>query len=205
MPDLGWPAAVLCVTVLAAAATSAGRVIVGLLFGRRVHYDVDITHALMGVSMAGMFVADLRFLSATLWKAIFAAVIALYAIRAIAGPQNRNNPQRGLLSQTGHLLSVAAMLYMLQTVPSAATGSMNAPDMPMQMAGIRMGAHLQALSILIAALLVGHAVLTVNRARRVSQANFSAGPDEPPLAPRAAAASEALMCTVMIVMLVATG
>lgn len=204
MPDLGWLAAVLAVTVLAAAATSLGRVVAGLLRGRRAHYGVDLTHALMGASMAGMFVANLSFLSTAIWTAAFAVVIGWHAIRAITGSQNRSSPRPGLLRETGHLLSVAAMLYMLQCVPSAANGEMNAPDMPMQTAGAGAGVHPQALSLLIAALLVGYAALAVGRARRAVRVAISAESGELPLAPRAATASEVVMCAAMSVMLVAT-
>ena len=129
MRHLGWLAAVLPFTVLAAAVTSAGRVILGLLRGRRGYRDVDLTHAaLMGASMAGMFVAGPSFLSVAIWQDVFTVVLAWHAIRAIAGSQNRNGKLQGLLFQTGHLMSIAAMLYMLRSASSAITGAMNGPD-----------------------------------------------------------------------------
>ena len=212
MPGLDWLAAALAVIVLAAAATSVGRVVAGLLTGRRVHDGVDLTHALthalMGASMAGMFVANLRFLSAAIWQATFAVVIGWYAIRAIAGSRNPSRPRPGLLHQTGHLLSVAAMLYMLQLqcAPSEATGAMNAPNMPMHMAlpGAGAAVHPRALSLLIAVLLAGYAVLAASSTRRVVRASAANGSVGLPLAPRAAAASEAAMCAAMAVMLIAT-
>jgi len=213
MPDLGWLAAALAVTVLAAAATSVGRVVVGLLSGRRVHNDIvlthALTHALMGASMAGMFVANLRFLSAAIWQATFAVVIGWHATRAIAGSQNRNSARLGPLHQTGHLLSVAAMLYMLQLqgAPTEATEAMNASTMPMHMALPDAGAavHPRALSLLIAALLAGYAVLAAGCARRAVRTNTADVNVGLPFAPRAAAASEAAMCAAMAVMLIATG
>jgi hypothetical protein len=207
LPDLGWLAGALAVTVLAAAAYSAGRVIAGALLGRRAHYDVDITHVLMGASMAGMFVADLSFLSAAAWKLTFTVVLAWYALRALAGSQDRDSARQGqgLLFQTGHLLSVAAMLYMLQAVPSPATGAMKSPNMAMDMAlpSVRTAAHPRALSLLIAALLLGYAALAVSRARRVVRIHAGGGADALPLAPRAAAACEVVMCTAMAAMLFA--
>ena len=207
MRHLGWPAAFLAFTVLAAAATSAGRVIVGLLRGQRAHHGADLTHALMGANMAGMFVASLSFLSVAIWQEVFTVVIAWHAIRAIVGSQNRNSPRQGLLYQTGHLLSVAAMLYMLHA-SSATTGAMNAPDMPMPMAStsIPVSVYPQALSFLIAALLVAYAALVINQARRVARPNIPAETDSLPFAPRAAAAeaaSEVVLCAAMAAMLVA--
>ena len=207
MRHLGWPATLLAFTVLAAAAASAGRVIVGLLRGRRAHHGIDLTHALMGANMAGMFVASLSFLSVAIWQEVFTVVIAWHAIRAIVGSQNRNSSRQGLLDQTGHLLSVAAMLYMLHSASSATTGVMNAPDMPMPTAspGIHSSVYPQALSLLIAVLLVAYAALVVNQAKRVARPNVPAETDSQPFAQRAAAAaaSEVVMCTAMAAMLVA--
>lgn len=207
MPDPSWLGGALAIAVLAAAVYSVSRVLVGALGGRRVHYDVDISHALMGACMAGMFVAGLEFVSAAIWQAVFAVVIAWFSIRAIAGPQSRNSLRRGLLHQTGHLLSVAAMLYMLQAVPPASSdaGAMKIPEMPMAMAlpgTARAGVHPRAVSILLAALLVGYAVLAVGRVRQVARGDAPAGTDELPLAPRAAAACEVVMCAAMAVTLV---
>lgn len=188
MPDLGWLAAVLAVTVLTAAATSVGRVIAALLRGRRVHYGVDLTHALMGASMAGMFVANLSLLSTAIWQAAFAVVIGWYAIRAIIRSQHHNTSGPGLLRETGHLLSIAAMLYMLHAAPKPTTAELSPTHMSMRMTGTRMDAHPhphpQLLSLFIATLLVGYAVLAAKGARR-------------------AAASEVVMCAAMSVMLVA--
>lgn len=205
MRHLDWQAAVLAFTMLVAAVTSAGRVIVGLLRGRRGYCDVDLTHALMGASMAGMFVASLSFLRVATWQAVFTVVLAWHAIRAIARSQNRNGPRQGLLSQTGHLMSVAAMLYMLRSASPATTRAMNAPDGPMSMASpdVQASVHPQVLSLVIAALLVAYAGLVLNQARRVARPNVPAGADSLPFAPRAAAAvGEAAMCAAMAAMLV---
>ncbi len=209
----GWLGAVLAFTVLVAALTSAGRVVVGLARGRRGYYDVDLTQALMGASMAGMFVASLSFLRVAIWQGVFTLVLAWHALRAIAGSRNPNRPRHGLLVQTGHLMSVAAMLYMLRSASSATTGAMNAPDTPMSMPmpvaapGGHMSGHPQVLSLLIAALLVGYAALVINQARRVARPNVPAGTDALPFAPRAAATaaavSEAAVCAAMAAMLVA--
>jgi hypothetical protein len=203
----GWLAAVLAVTVLVAAVTSAGRVFVGLLRGRRGYCDVDLTHALMGVSMAGMFVASFSVLRVVIWQDVFTVVLAWHAIRAIARSRNRSGPRQGLLFQTGHLMSVAVMLYMLRSASSATARAMNAPDTPMSMAlpDVQASVHPQVLSLLIATLLVAYAGLVINQAGRVPRPNVPAGADSLPFAPRAAAAAvgEAAMCAAMAAMLVA--
>ena len=209
----GWLGAVLAFTVLVAVLTSAGRIVVGLVRGRRGYYDVDLTQALMGASMAGMSVASLSFLRVAIWQGVFTLVLAWHALRAIAGSRNRNRPRHGLLVQTGHLMSVAAMLYMLRSASSATTGAMNAPDTPMSMpmpvaaSGGHLSGHPQVLSLLIAALLVGYAALVISQARRVARPNVPAGTDALPFAPRAAATaaavSEAAVCAAMAAMLVA--
>lgn len=217
LPDHGWPGSVLAATVLAAAAYSVGRIVVGPLRGRRVHYDVDLTHALMGASMAGMFVANLSFLSPAIWQAAFAVIIAWYATRAILGAQSSySGSQRGLLDQTGHLLSVAAMLYMLRATPSATTEATEhantASSTPMDMAVPPAGtahanahlpalAHVPAPALLFAALLLGYVVLVANRARQAIRAHAPSATRHPPLAPRTGAACEVVMCAAMTIML----
>ncbi len=211
MPDHGWPGSVLAATVLAAAAYSVGRIVVGPLRVRRVHYDVDLTHALMGTSMAGMFVANLSFLGPAIWQAAFAVIIAWYATRAILGAQiSYSSSQRGLLDQTGHLLSVAAMLYTLHATPSATTeaterantASSTPMDMAMPSAGtVHANAHVPALALLFAALLLGYIVLVANRARQAIRAHVPPAIRHPLLAPRTGVACEVVMCAAMTIML----
>lgn len=236
MPDYGWLGGTLAGTVLAAAAYSVGRVVVGPLRGRRVQYDVDITHALMGASMAGMLVANLSFLSAAIWQVAFAVIIAWSAARAMLGSRSQCSQRPDLLYQTGSLLSVAAMLYMLHATPSAAmattatTGAVqniNKPlgmlgDMAMPSAGSV--AHTPAIALLFAALLLGYVVLVASRlhsmaaafrapgrasrdrsaAGRAARTHSPAAEHRVPLAPRAGAACEVVMCVAMSIMLIIT-
>ncbi len=45
--------------------------------------DVDIAHILMGVSMAGMFVADWAFGPSAIWELIFAALLIWFVVQSI--------------------------------------------------------------------------------------------------------------------------
>jgi hypothetical protein len=87
-------------------------------------FDVDAAHLLMGVSMAGMLVASLRFSPSTVWEVIFGALTAWFAWRVV-----RDARTAGIRALAGghcapHLVHSAAMLYMyLALVTTAGTGS----------------------------------------------------------------------------------
>ena len=46
-------------------------------------WDVDVSHAFMGVSMAGMFVSRWAFGPSTMWELIFAALMIWFSVRSI--------------------------------------------------------------------------------------------------------------------------
>jgi hypothetical protein len=228
MLDPSWLACVLTGIVLATALYCAGRIVVSLARGRRVELDADLTHILMGIGMAGMFVTRLAIFGATAWSVVFALVTAWYAVRFVregvapGGIRSR----RGAWLHAGHLVASSAMLYMFLAIP--ASPPVSGPAMSgASMGGTSgMGAHLPTLALLFAGLLLGYVVLVADRiplaatvvaaAGTASGADGNAAPGASPrghyglaigrgalLAPRGAAVCELTMSLAMCAMLVA--
>ena len=51
-------------------------------------WDVDVSHALMGVSMAGMFVTRWAFGPSAMWELIFSALLIWFSVRSIQSIQS---------------------------------------------------------------------------------------------------------------------
>jgi hypothetical protein len=158
------------VIMLVVAAVSAAR-LVGARPWNRVAPDADIdaAHALMGVAMAGMLVADLTALPAVAWQVIFAALTAWFAGRVYR--ESRGLGVRVLVRghHAPHLVHSAGMLYMF----AAVTGSSGGMD---DMGGA--GAATQALrfpliALIFAFLLAGYAVLDLDQLPGLVRARVS--------------------------------
>ncbi len=91
-----------------------------------IYVDSDGVQMVMGVAMAGMLVTGLRFLSAGIWEAVFAAAAAWFAWRFIrmrggAPPSLWRSPQPG-----PYLVECGAMLYMYLALPAVAVAAKGA-------------------------------------------------------------------------------
>jgi hypothetical protein len=117
-----WILDIFAAIMLIVAGISAARLIAP--WRRDPQFDVDAAHLLMGVSMAGMLVASLRFSSNAVWEVIFGVLTAWFAWRVV-----RDARTAGVRALAGghcapHLVHSAAMLYMyLALVTAAGTGS----------------------------------------------------------------------------------
>ncbi len=74
-----WLTGIFAALMIAVAAYCASRLVVVRWWPRPTDLDADGVHVAMGVAMAGMLVAGLRFLSSGIWEAVFAAAAAWFA------------------------------------------------------------------------------------------------------------------------------
>jgi len=129
----GWLADLFASIMLIVAMVSAGRLYFALRWSRPVHLEVELDHLLMGVAMAGMFVAPLNPFPSVLWEVVFSIVAAWLVLRCVAaltGRATRVLDRHGhhMAHYPTHLVMALAMLYMFfASGPSgamaAATGS----------------------------------------------------------------------------------
>jgi hypothetical protein len=216
MFDPTWLGDTLAVIVLATAAYCASRLAAALLRDRRVEYDADVTHILMGVAMAGMFAAKLSILNATVWEVVFAVISAWYLVRITREARTSHQPWAGLRHHAGHLLSAGAMLYMFLALPadmSTSAGGSGGGGMGMGTTG-GMGASVPTLALVFAVALFGYAVLVADRVPLTAASGAAmagghgggagaGGGRGVLLAPRASAVCEVVMSIAMGVMLIA--
>jgi hypothetical protein len=126
-------------------------------------WDVDVAHALMGVSMAGMFVARWAFGSSLMWELIFAVVLLWFLARsAISIRQFGVHVPHFLV----HGVLSLAMILMYAFPSVARNGSMGSMQMsmPMAMSG---GSRLDpAISLFLALCLLASAIFTVGSPKK---------------------------------------
>ncbi len=70
------------VVMLAIAAYSLSLVALGVGSGRTSGWDVEVSHGVTGIAMAGMFVGGWAFGPSGLWEALFVALLVWFVIRA---------------------------------------------------------------------------------------------------------------------------
>lgn len=188
----------LAAVALATAAYCAGRLVVAALRDRRIEHDVEVTHVVMGVSMAGMLVSKFSFVDAAVWKAVFTVLAAWYVARIVVSSLGRRGSLRRVPHYAGHLLSTGAMLYMY-VAPVATPGGMN-----MAMPGTGANTHAVTLAPLLATVLFGYAILVIGHIPSLAAPAPHAGAPggELPLAPRAGLACDAVMNLAMGVILI---
>lgn len=99
--------------MLAVAAVSAARLVVARPWPRAdADADIDVSHLLMGIAMAGTLTASLRTLQDAAWEAVFGAATAWFACRVVR--EIRGHGARLLADghHLPHLVHSLAMLYM---------------------------------------------------------------------------------------------
>ena len=121
-----WLADVFAGVMITVAAYCTSRLVVARWSRRPTDVDSDGVQMVMGVAMAGMLVTGLRFLSAGIWEAVFAAAAAWFAWRFIrmrggAPPSLWRSPQPG-----PYLVECGAMLYMYLALPAVAVAAKGA-------------------------------------------------------------------------------
>jgi Domain of unknown function (DUF5134) len=159
-----WLLDIFAAVMLGVAAVSAARLAIAWRAGRRSDpdADIDVSHLLMGLAMAGTLTASLSTLPSGGWEVIFGALTAWFAYRVAR--EYRGRGLRALVSEhhAPHLLHSAAMLYMFLALrpPASHAGSSARPAMPgMSAAGLR----LPTLALLFAFLLCAYVVADLDR------------------------------------------
>ena len=119
-----WLLDIFAAVMLAVAAVSAARLAIARRAGRRSDpdADIDVSHLLMGLAMAGTLAASLSTLPSGAWEVIFGALTAWFAYRVAR--EYRGRGLRALVSEhhAPHLLHSAAMLYMFLALRTVAPG-----------------------------------------------------------------------------------
>jgi hypothetical protein len=82
-PTPSWLYYLFAVAMLAVAAYGLVLLAVSVATRRTDGRDVDIAHIFMGVSMAGMFVADWAFGPSAIWELIFAVLLVWFVVQSI--------------------------------------------------------------------------------------------------------------------------
>jgi Domain of unknown function (DUF5134) len=193
-----WLADGLAIAMLTVALYCASRLIVARLLHRRTHYSVDAVHTAMGVAMAGMLTA--RLVSTTLWAMVFVAAAGWFGLRAFGGLRTARAGSAAAGSHLRHLVTSAAMVYMLLAVPSAAAAS--TPNTPGTVATMQMGAgpgvRFPTLALFFGAFMIGYTIMVTDRLSRRAP-----NPDsEAILAPRTVGCCQIAMNITMGYMLV---
>jgi Domain of unknown function (DUF5134) len=184
-----WLADIFAGVMITVAAYCASRLVVARWWRRPTDVESDGTHIVMGVAMAGMLAAGLRFAPVGLWEAVFAAAAGWFGWRFVrvrrGGPAGRwRCPQPG-----PHLVECGAMLYMYLAVPAVAVAAKGAAGGMGAMAGT--GARFSVLALALALFMLGYVVRVSDRlaalALAVPAATGHASPGARYLAPRCAA------------------
>ena len=151
--------------MLLVAAVSAGRLALDLPWRRGVmDADIDASHVLMGVAMAGMLVASLATLPNSVWTVIFAVMTAWFAWCVYR--ESRGRGIRVLVDShhSPHLVHSAAMVYMFAAITAPAAASHSSGMAGMGGAGGGMPTlAVPGVAFIFALLLAGYAVMDLDR------------------------------------------
>ena len=151
------------VVVLALAGYSVVLFAVTMAARRPAGWDVDVAHTLMGISMAGMFVAGWAFGSSVMWELIFSVLLVWFLARSALSVR-----QFGfhLSHFFVHAVLCVAMILMFAFPGVARDGSMGLMHMSMPMS-TSPGPRLDpAIAIFLALCLFGSAIYTIGSSKR---------------------------------------
>jgi hypothetical protein len=168
-----WILDLLAAVMLVVAAVSAARLAIARPWrpGSAV-FDTDVAHLLMGIAMAGMFVANLTTLSNTVWEVIFGLMTAWFAVRVVLDAQA--NGTRALAGGhcAPHLVHSAAMLYMFLALAAPGKGAMGGMSGMSGGSGSMMALSHPTLAFIFALILIGYSVWDLDQlsGRRYSRA-----------------------------------
>jgi len=156
-----WILDIFAAIMLVVAAVSAARLVTARPWQqgtRAVLADIDVSHLLMAIAMAGMLAASLQTLPNGAWSVIFAVMTAWFAYRVIQDAQISGVRALAAGHCAPHLIHSAAMLYMFMAFTAPAThGSGGMGGMAGGMSG--MGTlQLPFLAFAFALLLIGYSI-----------------------------------------------
>jgi hypothetical protein len=150
-----WLTDIFAGVMITVAAYCASRLAVARWWRRPTDIDSDGVHVVMGVAMAGMLVAGLRFGPAGLWEAVFVAAAAWFGWRFVRVRQGAPLSQWRCPQPVPHLVECGAMLYMYLAVPAVAVAAKGAAGGMGGMAGA--GSRFSFLALILAVFLLGWA------------------------------------------------
>jgi hypothetical protein len=134
--------------VLVVAAYGVALLAVSLRTRRLPGWDVDVSHAFMGVAMAGMFVTQWAFGPSAMWELIFAVLLLWFSVRSIQSILRWGLHFTHFLIHA--LMSFAMLLMYWFPIPTTGGPSMTSMSMPSTGARIDPGLTLVLVSILCA-------------------------------------------------------
>ena len=185
-----WLTDIFAAVMITVAAYCASRLVVARWRRRPTDVDSDGMHVVMGVAMAGMLVTGLRFGSAGIWEAVFAAAAAWFGWRFVRVRRGAPLSQWRCPQPVPHLVECGAMLYMYLALPAVAVSGQGAV---VGMAAT--GARFSFLALVLALFMFGYVVRVGDRltaqapalavARSASPGGMTAanrlagGPDQP--------------------------
>ena len=149
-----WLSDIFAGVMITVAVYCASRLVVARWWRRPTDVDSDGVHVVMGVAMAGMLVAGLRFAPAGLWEAVFAAVAAWFGWRFVRVRRGAPLSQWRCPQPGAHLVECGAMLYMYLAVPAVAVAAKGAARGMGTMAGT--GARFSFLALVLALFMFGY-------------------------------------------------
>ncbi len=165
MSTPAWILDIFAALMLVVAAVSAARLVTlrPWRLGRAaVVADIDVSHLLMAIAMAGMLAAGLSTLPNDAWAVVFGVLTAWFAYQVARDVRGEGRRALAAGHCAPHLVHAGAMLYMFLalTAPAASGGS--------GMAGMGGGSGMQTLSLpllafLFALALIGYSVWDLDR------------------------------------------
>jgi Domain of unknown function (DUF5134) len=163
MTTPAWILDILAAVMLAVAAVSVARLAVARPWRRGAAValaDVDASHLLMAIAMAGMLAASLRTLPNVAWEVIFGVMTAWFAYRVAREARVRRVRALAVGHCAPHAVHAAAMLYMFLALAAPAAGGSGMTGMGgSAMQTLRM----PSLAFLFALLLIGYSVADLDQ------------------------------------------
>jgi hypothetical protein len=118
-----WLAGILAAVMLAVAGYCVARLVSAWRWRRPTELDSDGVHAVMGVAMAGMLVAGLRFVPAGAWAAVFGAAALWFGGQLVRARRGAVASSWRCPHPLPHVVESGAMLFMLLALRAGAPSS----------------------------------------------------------------------------------
>jgi Domain of unknown function (DUF5134) len=172
MTGPAWIAAIFGVIMIVTAIASLLWMIVAWRTCTATDFEIDGHNVLMGVSMAGMLIPGLLFVTAgpstTIWLVVWILITAWFGISVIRGAANSTGGHRFTGHRIPHLIMSGAMIYMFAVATRGGIGS--GPSM-VGMASMSSGGALvpfPTLDYAFVIFMIGYAVLVIDRLPRLA-------------------------------------
>jgi hypothetical protein len=154
MSGPAWLTDIFAAVMITVAVYCASRLVVARWWRRPTDVDSDGAHVVMGVAMAGMLVAGLRFGPIGLWEVVFAAAAGWFGWRFVRVRRGASLSQWRCPQPLPHLVECGAMLYMYLAVPAVAVAAKGAAG---GMGGMTAtGSRFSVLALVLALFLFGY-------------------------------------------------